>query len=150
MFRRVSSVAIIALMIGAAPVSADERRPQSSGAKPGSGKRVAWTIIGAAAGFGAGVFLGLHAFDDAINSDRKVWMSAIAGAAAGGVAGAVLSRNVARTPAVSGAAITQTRDRVPDVSWTSALRKGAAPPIAAIEPPRSGGAGLGTENAHDR
>ena len=58
-----------------------------------------WTLVGIGAGFGAGVFLGLHAFDDAINSDRKVWTSAIVGAAAGGLAAGLLSRNVGRAPA---------------------------------------------------
>jgi hypothetical protein len=56
-------------------------------------KRVVWTIIGAGIGFGAGVMFGLNRFDDAINSDRKVWISAIVGAVAGGIAGGTLSRD---------------------------------------------------------
>ncbi len=51
-----------------------------------------WTSIGAGAGFGLGLFAGLTAFDDAINSDRKVWTSAIVGAAAGGTLGYLISR----------------------------------------------------------
>ena len=40
---------------------------------------VLWTISGAGAGFGIGLWAGLSAFDDTINSDRKVWTSAIVG-----------------------------------------------------------------------
>lgn len=54
---------------------------------------IVWTIVGAGAGFGVGLWAGLTAFDDAINSDRKVWTSALVGAAIGGVAGHVLGRS---------------------------------------------------------
>ena len=54
-------------------------------------KRVVWTLIGAGIGFGAGLMFGLRQFDDAIDSDRKVWTSALVGAGAGGVAGALIS-----------------------------------------------------------
>jgi hypothetical protein len=57
-------------------------------------KRVVWTLIGAGIGFGAGVMFGLNRFDDATNSDRKVWISAIVGAVAGGIAGGTLSRDM--------------------------------------------------------
>ena len=60
-----------------------------------------WTVAGAGAGFAAGVFIGLNKFDDALYSDRKVWTSAIVGAAAGGVAGALLSRNAGRSVPVA-------------------------------------------------
>jgi hypothetical protein len=52
----------------------------------------AWTVIGAGAGFGVGLVAGLDVFDDAINSDRKVWTTAIASAAAGGAIAYLLSR----------------------------------------------------------
>jgi len=59
----------------------------------GNGGRTAlWTSVGAGAGYGLGLFAGLTAFDDAINSDRKVWTSAIVGAAAGGTLGYLISR----------------------------------------------------------
>jgi hypothetical protein len=96
MLRRKLIVVLIAV-VTAAPVaaaSADERAQNAPKVSSGSGKRVLWTIIGAAAGFGAGVYFGLNQFDDAVNSDRKVWISALAGAAAGGVTGNLLSRNV--------------------------------------------------------
>ena len=51
-----------------------------------------WTISGAGAGFGIGLWAGLSAFDDAVNSDRKVWTSAIVGAGVGAVAGYLIAR----------------------------------------------------------
>ncbi|MEX2273329.1 MAG: hypothetical protein WD690_17795 [Vicinamibacterales bacterium] len=57
-------------------------------------KRLVWTLIGAGIGFGAGLMFGVHKFDDAINSDRNVWISALTGAAAGGIAGGILSWDV--------------------------------------------------------
>jgi hypothetical protein len=78
-------------------------------------KRVVWTIVGAGAGFGAGLFLGLNKFDDSINSDRKVWTSAIVGAAAGGLAGGLLSANRKREASAIGAGNTfsGSRSRIP-------------------------------------
>jgi hypothetical protein len=80
------------LLAGASPTYA---KPRSSG------RTALWTIVGAGAGFGLGLFLGLNAFDDAVNSDRKVWTSAIAGAAAGGTLGYLVGRaqRGASTPA---------------------------------------------------
>jgi len=51
-----------------------------------------WTSVGAGAGFGIGLWAGLTAYDDALNSDRKVWTSAIIGAAAGGTLAYLLTR----------------------------------------------------------
>jgi hypothetical protein len=96
MLRRALIVVLVALFMGAPPAAAsgDERAQNPPKSSSRSGKRVMWTIIGAAAGFGAGVYFGLNQFDDAVNSDRKVWISALAGAAAGGVTANLLSRNV--------------------------------------------------------
>jgi hypothetical protein len=44
-------------------------------------------VGGAGAGFGVGLCAGLSAFDDAINIERKVWTTAVMGAAAGAVGG---------------------------------------------------------------
>ena len=38
------------------------------------------------------LWLGVSAFDDAVNSDRKAWTSAIAGAGVGAVAGYLIGR----------------------------------------------------------
>lgn len=62
-------------------------------ASRGSGRQVMWTAVGAGAGFGVGLWAGLTAFDDAVNSDRKVWTSAVVGAAVGGVTGYLIGRS---------------------------------------------------------
>jgi peptidoglycan/LPS O-acetylase OafA/YrhL len=54
---------------------------------------IAWTAVGAGAGFGVGLVAGLGMFDDAVNSDRKVWTTAVVSAAAGGVVAFLLSRS---------------------------------------------------------
>ena len=51
-----------------------------------------WTVSGSGVGFGVGLWAGLTAFDDAVNSDRKVWTSAIVGAGVGAVAGYLVGR----------------------------------------------------------
>ncbi len=56
--------------------------------------RVVGTVVGAAGGFALGLFAGLNWFDDAVDSDRKVWTTAIAFAAAGGAAGYFIGRSV--------------------------------------------------------
>jgi hypothetical protein len=54
--------------------------------------RTVGTIAGAGGGFALGVFAGIAKFDDAVNSDRKVWTTAIIGSAAGGVGGYFIGR----------------------------------------------------------
>jgi uncharacterized protein YcfJ len=127
MFRHLCGV-LLAVLLAASPAAADTGRERSaSAAKAGStGKRVAWTVIGAAAGFGAGLFLGLNQFDDAIDSDRKVWTSALVGAAAGGVAGNLLSRNVGRAAGVTASPSVRRRTETVNVSWAAAI--GRRPP----------------------
>jgi hypothetical protein len=67
--------------------------PAQAQPAPSIGGRTAlWTSVGAGAGFGIGLWAGLTAYDDAINSDRKVWTSAIVGAAAGGTLAYLLTR----------------------------------------------------------
>jgi len=126
MYRKISSLILIALLL-ATPVAAEPTRdaPKASSTT----KRVIWTAIGAGAGFAAGVFIGLNKFDDAVYADRKIWTTAIIGAAAGGVAGALLSRNVGRETPVKA---TRSTD-VPDVTWSEAT---TSRPLLSPTPPR--------------
>ena len=126
MFRTACAAVLIAFL-AAAPATADTRRADAktsdhatkSRRSTSTGKRVLWTVVGAGAGFAAGVYLGFNKFDDATYSDRKIWTTALVGAAAGGVAGALLSRNATRQVPVGDvnrATVT------PDVSWSEAVR----------------------------
>jgi hypothetical protein len=65
--------------------SADIARAQSR-------TEVLWIVSGGGVGFGVGLWAGLTAFDDDVNSDRKVWTSAIVGAGVGAVAGYLIGR----------------------------------------------------------
>jgi hypothetical protein len=115
MRRRILSLVLIGIL-GAVPALAETREaaPKASS----STKRAIWTAIGAGAGFAAGVFIGLNKFDDAINSDRKVWTTALVGAAAGGVAGALLSRP--SKPSPSSAKTVRPAEPL-DVTWREGL-----------------------------
>lgn len=98
-----------------------------------------WTIAGAGAGFGVGLWAGLSAFDDAINSDRKVWTSAVFGAAAGAVGGYLIgksrtrgsrpsaSRSISRAPSGKARASDSCDRLLPRVSSLSDLRMSGAP-----------------------
>jgi hypothetical protein len=124
MFRKICGLALVGLLlIHTAPVSAEPERPQApaSAKARSTTRRVLWTIVGAGAGFAAGVFLGLNQFDDAINSDRKVWTTAIVGAVGGGVAGALISRNVGRGPSVRTRRPASSNLGALDVSWSAAV-----------------------------
>lgn len=132
MRRFISGLLVASLLV--APLAADEGKSQSAVGTSSGGKRAMWIVIGAAAGFGAGMLIGLNAFDDAIDSDRKVWTTALVSAAAGGVAGGLLSRSVGPSTATrhSGAV----KAPVPDVSWKAALNGGAVqPPPRRAAPP---------------
>jgi hypothetical protein len=100
MFRKALCLSLMGLLLSQAPAWADTavRPPASAPRASSTTKRVAWTLVGVGAGFAAGLFVGLSAFDDSIHSDRKVWTSVIVGAAAGGLAGGLISRNVGRGP----------------------------------------------------
>lgn len=84
---------VAAALLGVTLTALPAHAQRTSG---GGGKTAAWTAVGAGAGFGLGLWAGLTAFDDAINSDRKVWTSAIVGAAAGGTLAFLLSRGTRR------------------------------------------------------
>ena len=122
MLRKACSIGLIGLVglgIFVAPASADPvaraARPTKAAATSGS-KRVLWTVVGIGAGFGAGLLIGLNAFDDAIDSDRKVWTSALVGAAAGGLTGNLVGKNIGRVPAVRVNRRTDAGD-VRGISW---------------------------------
>jgi hypothetical protein len=106
MLRSVTTLVILILFAGGAILRADG----GSTAAPRNGNfRPVWTAIGAGAGFGLGVWAGLTHFDDAVNSDRKVWTTAIVSAAAGGVLGFLVDRRRARGPANPSATVTALR-----------------------------------------
>ena len=121
MFRKAFCFGLIALLLCHTPLLADagERSSASPARASSRTKRVVWTLVGIGAGFGAGVFLGLHAFDDAINSDRKVWTTAIVGAAAGGLAAGLLSRNVGRAPGLKTTGASRPATDLRRAPWTS-------------------------------
>jgi hypothetical protein len=54
--------------------------------------RTLFTLAGGGGGFTVGLVAGLAAFDDAINSDRKVWTTAVLSAVGGAVGGYFLGR----------------------------------------------------------
>jgi Na+/H+ antiporter NhaA len=84
---RYLKLALVLLVWSALSGPALAQQPSGNG-----GRTVLWNTVGAGAGFGLGLFAGLTAFDDAIDSDRKVWTSAIVGAAAGGTLGYLITR----------------------------------------------------------
>lgn len=88
MFRIVLIALLTLTMAGAMPAAAHAQSQSSTV----SGRRVTWTLIGGGIGFGGGVLLGVTKFDDAINSERKVWTTALVSAAGGAVLGNLLSR----------------------------------------------------------
>jgi hypothetical protein len=81
MFRRM----VVSLIVALASVSVAHAQSRA---------RVLWTASGAGAGFGVGLWAGLSAFDDAVDSDRKVWTSAIVGAGVGAVVGYLVARSI--------------------------------------------------------
>jgi hypothetical protein len=85
MFRFLATSLIVVLS------STSAAQAQSSGGDR-SRTRALWTVSGAGAGFGVGLWAGLTAFDDAVNSDRKVWTSAVVGASIGAVGGYLIGR----------------------------------------------------------
>jgi hypothetical protein len=60
--------------------------------------RTILTITGGGGGFAVGTFAGLAAFDDATNSDRKVWTTAALSGLGGAVAGYFIGRTLDKRP----------------------------------------------------
>ena len=67
---------------------------QTAAPKESHKYRTIFTLSGAGGGFALGVFAGLSAFDDSVNSDRKVWTTALLSAAGGAVGGYFIGRAV--------------------------------------------------------
>ena len=132
MLRHTCCIGLIGLTLLTTPLVADtgDRTAPPSKTSAGSGsKRVLWTIVGIGAGFGAGLFLGLNAFDDSINSDRKVWTSALVGAAAGGLAGNLLGRGKGQRPSVRSIGAGRQSAEVSIATW-KAVTSGSTTPDA--------------------
>ena len=87
MIPRAVAAIVVIVIVASSPALA-----QDTSAHHRAPRRVLWTLVGAGGGFGIGLFVGLKRFDDAINSDRKVWTSAIIGAGAGAAIGWWLTR----------------------------------------------------------
>jgi hypothetical protein len=89
-------------------------------------------------GFGLGVWGGLRAFDQSINSDRKVWTTAIVSAAAGGVLAYLLTRNKKHRPAPTFAAGAATVGKpVAPVALVAPIAP-VAPVVYSLRSPASG------------
>ena len=131
MIRTVCGFLVITLL-AAVPAAADTDRDRgqtrdTGAASSSTRKRVIWTVVGAGAGFAAGVYLGFAKFDDATYAERKIWTTSIVGAAAGGVAGALLSRNTGRAVPLTRA---PRAPEIPNISWSDALRGPTARSVA--------------------
>jgi len=88
---------LLALTLAGCLAVGSTAHAQSRRSNTGSGT-VIWTVAGAGGGFGVGLWVGLTKYDDAINSDRKVWTSAIVGAAIGAVGAYLIGRSRADRP----------------------------------------------------
>lgn len=81
---------LIITLIFAGPMALDSATPQST--EIPQRKSHKWLIpVGAGVGFGLGLLIGFRAYDESINSDQKIWTSAIVGGAIGGMGGWVAS-----------------------------------------------------------
>jgi hypothetical protein len=118
---------VVTLLFSSSVLHAD----QGSAAARDRGFKPLWTSIGAGAGFGLGVWAGLTKFDDAINSDRKVWTTAIVSAAVGGVLGFLVDRKQARSSNPSIAA--PARFAPPD-DWRRQIYGSSTAPVT-LRPP---------------
>ena len=114
------SIGLLVLTAAATPLEARARH----------GRTGVWTAVGAGAGFGLGLLVGLSAFDDAINSERKIWTTAAAGAAAGGALGYFVSRGRRRGGASPTRTLSPLSDReIGALARTAPLRGRVSPVV---------------------
>jgi hypothetical protein len=92
----------VCLLLAAAMSEVSARAGQQAQAPESQKYRTIGTIAGGGGGFALGVFAGLALFDDAMNSDRKVWTTALLSAAGGAVGGYFLGRAIDRSSSKSG------------------------------------------------
>lgn len=81
--------------------------------KPGNKWKTIMTIVGAGGGFALGMAVGLSAYDDAIDSDRKVYTAAALTSVGGGVAGYFLGRHMDKSRTY------QEYRVMPEIRWNS-------------------------------
>lgn len=93
MTRTVTLAVLIVMLVASSAVSA---QTVASTPNSGAGHTTLWTLVGAGAGFGVGIWAGLHVFDDSVNSERKVWTTTIVSTAAGAVLGHLIGRSRSR------------------------------------------------------
>jgi len=72
--------------------------------------RTIFALAGGGGGFAVGTFAGLAAFDDATNSDRKVWTTAALSGVGGAVAGYFIGRALDKRPKKT--TVTQMREEL--------------------------------------
>jgi peptidoglycan/LPS O-acetylase OafA/YrhL len=84
---------------------------QAAGSPRHNSHPVVWTAVGAGGGFALGLLAGLRAFDDDVESEQKVWATAVAGAAAGGLVAYMLSRQHTRARPAAPARLTEAEIR---------------------------------------
>jgi len=70
------------------------QQPPTSAKQEKATWRTVGLLAGAGGGFLVGMTIGFAKYDDAINSDRKVWTATIIGAIAGGVGGYFAGRAI--------------------------------------------------------
>jgi len=119
----------VALTCGGCLIATSNARAQTQSPQT-SRATVTWTIGGAGAGFAVGLWAGLSVFDDSINSDRKVWTTAVVGAAVGAVGGYLIGRSRARNP---GASARRSDTGLPLASYRGFVgRDSVLPPVRSI------------------
>jgi hypothetical protein len=114
-------VAVAGLLLAAVAHPAFSQQPASQRTESHKYRAIC-LLAGAGGGFTAGVFVGFAAFDDAVNSDRKVWTTALIGAAGGAVGGYFLGRALDRRRAPKGGGSPAVIPWVPDDLDLSLMR----------------------------